>query len=483
MKIKFINNHLLLKIIVLVLWAGCLLTINTNIVYLINFKPSIDYKLLDNILIILNSLRFFFPFLIFVISIILIYIYNLKKISLLIILFLLYASWQALVFFYQSFYISRGYLLHVSEKANSLDTYQFILSLIATVLTIHIASYFKNLIYRKLLIMVLIFISFISIYFSYKLVEEFFLNTDITYLYSSKTLAVESLLAFQALPRVTGVSRMLTLLFILLFLLFIRKKITKKKYLYFFILYLLFILIYSMQSRGSFVGIIILLISYIFFFKEEFIKKFIIIFILFLTPIIFFEYFVKFKTIDNTSNNGKNRFFGNTKNIKTLEEKNTKVDVITSGRSIIWKRAIEIIVKEKIVIGYGPQADRYIFTKDLKLGVNTQKYHENLLFWDSNVSNAFLYSYLCGGFIGLCLLIIIYFLTIKEIYTAIKIEKNFFNNSLLYNFSLVTLIYLSARCLFENSIALFSLDFCIYVVTYFIVKENNKKKIFKSSFY
>jgi O-antigen ligase len=161
--------------------------------------------------------------------------------------------------------------------------------------------------------------------------------------------------------------------------------------------------------------------------------------------------------------------------MKTLEEKNTKVDKMTSGRSIIWKRAIEIIKEEKIILGYGPQADRYIFTKDLKLGVNNQKYHENVLFWDSNVSNAFIYSYLCGGFVGLCLLIIIYFLAIKEIYIAIKIEKNFFNNSLLYNFSFITLIYLSLRGLFENSIALFSLDFCIYIVTYFIVKENKKK--------
>ena len=38
----------------------------------------------------------------------------------------------------------------VSEKANLLDTYQFALSLIATSLTIHLASYFKNLIYEKL---------------------------------------------------------------------------------------------------------------------------------------------------------------------------------------------------------------------------------------------------------------------------------------------------------------------------------------------
>jgi len=474
MKIRFINNNLLLKIIVLSLWTGCLFTINTNIVYLINFKPTIDNKLLDNILIILNSARFFFPFLIFITSIIFIYIYDHKKISLFVVLFLLYAAWQTLVFFYQSFYISRGYLLHVSEKANLLDTYQFILSLIATSLTIHLASYFKNLIYKKLLIILIIFIFFISLYFSCKLVEEFFINTDITYLYSTKTLAVESLLAFQALPRVTGVSRMLTLLFILLFLLFIKEK-NKIKYSYFFILYLLFILIYSMQSRGSFVGILILLISYILFFKEKLIKKFIIIFILFATPIISFEYFIKFKTIDKTSNNSINRFFGNTIKMKTLEEKDAKVDKITSGRSIIWKRAIEIIKEEKIILGYGPQADRYIFTKDLKLGVNNQKYHENVLFWDSNVSNAFIYSYLCGGLVGLCLLIIIYFLAIKEICMAIKIEKNFFNNSLLHNFSFIALIYLSLRGLFENSIALFSLDFCIYIVTYFIVKENNKK--------
>ena len=74
MKTRFINNNLLLEIIVLALWTGCLFTIDTNIVYLINFRPAIDNKLLDNILIILNSARFFFPFLIFITSIILIYI-------------------------------------------------------------------------------------------------------------------------------------------------------------------------------------------------------------------------------------------------------------------------------------------------------------------------------------------------------------------------------------------------------------------------
>jgi len=147
------------------------------------------------------------------------------------------------------------------------------------------------------------------------------------------------------------------------------------------------------------------------------------------------------------------------------------INDVSSGRSIIWKRAFQIIIDKKIILGLGPQADRkYLIEENIKN-------EENKYFWQNNSSNAFIYAYLCGGVVGLLLFFSIYFLIIKELYQSIIIKKIFVKSEPHIRFACTTLCYLIIRSLFENSFALFSIDYALCCLSYFILKNNELKNI------
>ena len=160
--------------------------------------------------------------------------------------------------------------------------------------------------------------------------------------------------------------------------------------------------------------------------------------------------------------------------LEKLEEKlaynrfNTKQG--TSGRVELWKKSINKYNKKKL-FGYGPQADRLLISDDL-----TQQY-------GNNVSNGFIYAFLCSGYFGLLLFVIfnllIYFSLLIAVF-KIKIfeKKNLFKEKL----STIYLIFFSLRVLFENSYSVFSIDYLITIISlYILIKYLGKKKlIFKN---
>jgi hypothetical protein len=296
------------------------------------------------------------------------------------------------------------------------------------------------------------------------------------YLYSSSTLEAETRTFYQANPRITGISRMLIILFYLFIFLSIKykkNKLYQRSFL--IILFLLNLFIYGMQSRGSLVGIILIATIYIFIINEKKIKKIIFIFFIFLLPILVWEA-IRYQKIQNYKINNSNKnileqSFSSNRfiNQPLVEDYND----VSSGRLTIWKKSFELIIKEKIIFGLGPQADRKYLAKNIFSGSSNA---QTPFFWQNNASTGLIYSYLCAGLFGLLFIIATYYLITKELYKFFY-KINFNNNSIYVQFSSITLIYLAIRSIFENSYSLFSFDYCLLCLCYSILINSGKKKI------
>ena len=292
------------------------------------------------------------------------------------------------------------------------------------------------------------------------------------YLYTSSTLEAETKTALQANPRITGISRMLLILFYFIFFMRIKLKNSKIKNLLCMALLLFFsFTIYGMQSRGAILGLILIILIYLFLIREEIKKKIIMIFMIFILPLITWETIALYK-IKNLVNDGSSSSSSSSQYNRLANKPEVgEINDVSSGRTIIWKRALNIIIEKKIIFGLGPQADRkYLIEENIK---NNKNKH----FWQNNSSNAIVYAYLCGGIVGLIILFSIYFLIIKELYQAIIIKMSFVRGGQDVQFAVATLCYLVIRSLFENSFALFSIDYVLCCLCYFILKNNKLKNI------
>ena len=212
-------------------------------------------------------------------------------------------------------------------------------------------------------------------------------------------------------------------------------------------------------------------------------KALFLIFILFFLPIITFEYLRPIIFKKNYENyiqlqleNKKKQ--NNIKNIdgQKVEEQKEDINEIkirfleakhTSGRIDIWKSLIDKYQKNKL-FGYGPQADRFLLANDDL----TYKY-------SNNASNGLIYAFICGGYFAALIIILIYF----KIFTYIKyffFKKHYLKKMhSVVKISLILLIFLSIRSLIENSFALFSVDFLLFLISITIIENFIKKKNIK----
>ena len=449
MKIK--SNLFKFENILLIFWAGCLFSINSKItdLYLDNknfFGTGIVF------------IRILIPILVFTI---LIFFLKIKKLNLFILCYLTYALWQLIVYT-----PNKEYLIDNWER------YHLIVSMLAILLIIHITEYFKfqNL-HLEILYFSIFFISAVSFYLSFFIVGDFIAKNDVFYLYTNYTLISEGRSLLQTNPRITGVSRMLGLVLIFIFSLFICKK--KNLFIINFIflstIFVISFLIYGMQSKGSYISIMLLLFYYFFFFKDKIKKKIFIFFIVLILPVISFETLLKIKIEFLKKNefvttiNIKSRFLSS--NSIVIDGK--IVEDYTTGRFEIWKRAIDIIKEEKIFLGRGPQSDRFLL-KSINFDPKIPRH-----FYDSNASNGLIYSYLCAGIIGLIFVLTVYTLILYEIYKSIFIKKAFTIKNSSVIFSIITLSFLSVRTVYENGFTLFGVDYVFTLICYLILKKFN----------
>jgi O-antigen ligase len=154
-------------------------------------------------------------------------------------------------------------------------------------------------------------------------------------------------------------------------------------------------------------------------------------------------------------------------NIKKEDEIKTYNRILythTGGRTSIWSYILNNYEYKKI-FGYGPQGDRF-FLKDF----------EKKKYFGDNASNIFIYSLVSGGIISLLFLILIFFNIFLIIKKFIKNKStNFYENSLIKNFSIICLIFFSIRSIFENSFGVFGVDFLITYLSlsYLVSLKNN----------
>lgn len=450
--------------ILLVFWLLAILTINLNI-YSLYDTDSGDSLSSKNIILLTNYIRYFAPLLL--LPILIYKNFTIKK-DIFTNLFLFYSLWQLSV-----------YVL-LNKKIENFDNFLIIINLIFVLLIFNLANFYnyKYFLYKSLFILVF-FISIISCFFIFKLLVEFYLKPEMIYLYSSITLEAEKLTFFQNNIRVTGLSRMCIILLFFIFYFQNKYKSNKKiKYILFLLLFFFSCMIFAMQSRGGLIGVGVLLSIYFFFIKDILKKKIFIFLIIIVLPIFFWEIIKTYKI-----NNLEKNF--NTDKIENLSKEKINIiydsryiypikvgadDDISSGRLLIWKRSFELIFKEKIILGLGPQADRRF------LVVENFKDDPSKYFWQNNSSNALIYSYLCGGILGLFFIICIYGIVIVQILKTLFIKKSFENCGYIVKFSATTLIFLIIRSMFENSFAHFGMDFCLFSLCYFILRKNNISK-------
>ncbi len=322
---------------------------------------------------------------------------------------------------------------------------------------------------KKILIITIIFIGFISFYFTYHLMVESIQN-NLKFIYGTDTLNPLEKKFEQANPRITGISRMLLIIFFLIFCYLLKKK---NKIILYILGALIIVLIYKMQARGTLVGVALSFILFFFFTTITLKKKLQYFFLLVIIPITLFEsYYLIKKNLKLTNHINQ---------IDNLNPKNRLVSLgpDTSGRLTIWKNTLFIIKEKKIILGYGPQADRALLL-DFK---NKYQSHDtfidengNRFIYDNNASNAFLYAYLCGGIIGLFSIVLIYIATLNLLIKKIFFEKIFSKKYPLQMFLVILLVYLCFRGFFENSISLFGIDFVFFILAFIMLNNKNLTK-------
>jgi hypothetical protein len=316
------------------------------------------------------------------------------------------------------------------------------------------------LFYTALVLLTYLIISIIENYKNYTIYLYYSIYPDINYLY-------------QVSPRITGLSRIALILFYFFSFYYAYNKKNNKIFI-FIILNILSLIIYLSQSRGTYLGFIIFIIYYLLFIKKKIIGK-----VFFVTSLIIIPIFIasclnylqyknlqKFVADPNMKIEDRNTYlerFNTRNNIRIINEHKD------SGRIQIWKNSINIILKEKIILGMGPQSDRYLLEKHFKKSKNTEE-----VFYENNASNALIYSFLCGGIIGLVLLLTIYYFFSSELLKTLTNKGNFNSKNMLFHFSYITIIFLMVRSIYENSFAVFSLDYCLILLSYFTLYNINR---------
>jgi hypothetical protein len=451
------NNNLLVIIFLLLTWISFWFSINT--------KPDeINFFSNFSIVSIINTLRISVPLLLsiiltlFVILLIFKKKFDKKLITEPIFLFIIYFFLQCIG-------------LYFNTKLNFFDlnnSYLVILGIGTIQIFILLNIFNKN---KNLNLFLLSGIFLIATAILILLVSIINNNNSHDLLYLYYFIDLDQKLFEQIFPRVTGLARMIALvnLAILTSFLFIEKKRTIQMFEFFFII-ILSTLIWSFQSRGAMLCFYTCVIILIFFYKKyNFRKKILAIFFIIFFPIIIFESYKFYKI---------NIFNQKISSIQ-LEEKERKLEEFyrlnqnriikskeqgTSGRINLWKYMIEKYDKRNI-FGYGPQADRFLISETL----NQQ--------FGNNVSNGFLYALACGGYFALAIFILISLKILMFIYRSIFLTKIFqIKYFFIEKLATIYLIFFSIRVLFENSYAVFSIDYLITLICFLILNNFFLKK-------
>ena len=427
-----------------------------------------------------------------------------------------------IVFFLLSIYLICKILggLHLFGKKNYLEFNYLTFSFLSMVLVCQNYIGYKN---NKNFIII---ISIVSLFFLFALTifyisvsfKVYFLDPN--QIFSKWMYAIHPITneVFKSpYPRITGMSRIIAVLSIIIFIFFL---ISKKKYIKIF-LFLIFnffsIVIWMMQSRGTlicFISTIFILILFDANLKKY--KKFILILLLILTPYASVELITNFKFNYNVNKfyekcvvqtkikaqkekictSGGNSFAINyeflEKFLKLADETNEKV-ILEDKPNSDNNNKIETLSNNSIIeypgnefrlikphnhetAGYtsGRIAiwkkifDLYDFKKFFGLGAQGDRQilmgEESKFILSSNASNLLIYSFISAGYLGLLSMITIcLILVFKILHFFYRNKKLIYRDNLLNLTGASLLIFLLIRSLVENSFGLFSIDAILFI--------------------
>ena len=279
-------------------------------------------------------------------------------------------------------------------------------------------------------------------------------NIAFYHLFSAK----DSNILNNPLQRISGLSRTLALINLFLIIYFVKSKLVFYKNKYFYLITIFSILIILMQSRATLLCLFVaLLFIILFLFEKKITTKLKNLVILLVIPIIF-VYLINFNV--NVQNKDEN--------INEMRIFNAH----TGGRLTLWKDTIKNYDKKKL-FGYGPQGDRFFLSSTLTSDDFGFKKDREYFGFGNNVSNMFLYALLSGGIFSVGSMILILYEIFKIL---LKYKNKLFSkkNSINLNFSLTCLIFFLIRSIFENSFALFSVDFLLFYLSIVYVINSSK---------
>jgi hypothetical protein len=288
-------------------------------------------------------------------------------------------------------------------------------------------------------------------------------------------------LAGYAPPRATGYSRMLTILVIFMLTWFENKKGSFNSP-FFYLILSLASMIWLFQSRGSYICYIVCIVSIIFILshRSNLYTKLIKIILYILGPVLIVLILSGANNLYQSGIWSKHQDISSKhqdisskhQDIGSKHQKNSYIDLknnrilankTSSGRTKLWLEGLNQFNKNKI-FGYGPQADRVI------LSDNNNKF-------GNNISNGLLYIFLSGGYFAALLFIILY---VKNIIYILKYIKKFKTETHLpTQLSFVYIILFSIRSLFENSYAIWGIDYMFLLISmailnYQLIKKKNE---------
>lgn len=340
-------------------------------------------------------------------------------------------------------------------------------------LVLFLEYYCSKLLDIKKIILVFISIIFIiSTIISYHIVIEIIVNYAsnekiFTTTYHSDVTAIVNSFIGQPVPRSSGYSRFLIIIFSFLLPLIFFSKFKKKKYkfkivniLIISVLIFIGVVLWKIQNRSSLYFYVIL--SFVFLYLIIIKKKFNQIFyfiIIFILPYLIYqaEILYKKRIISLYISNEINKNFNNPSQLQKIENfKNLSNNSFNnldrwkdpknaSGRFEIWSDSIKII-KQNFFFGLGPQTDRH------KL--------------DISASNILIYLFLCGGLLTV-LIFFIYKTYLSLIFFYFFQKKNIYKitgDRLLF-FSILTFLFMNFRGIVENSYSLYGIDMLAFLLS------------------
>ncbi len=467
-------NSKLIEYSIIILFIGMWLSVGSDPYnYLFIFENK-NISKFDNqnfdVKVLINFIRSFFPILSLLICILILIKYK---------LFLNHKNYFYILLaihllqIISTFYSKDLFILY-ENKIDHIGRYHWLISSMSMILIFMIANKIQNFKINLLFVISIIFLILIVVFFSYKILFDFFKPEITSPLYNMNIWRNSAFFFDHQIPRVTGLSRSILVIMIILMFLEI-KSFNFFKYVKYFLLVILGGLLFLYQSKFALIFLIFLNFYFIFKFSNKIKNLSIVICILILQFSLFLgisnlkfsivkENTIFNKNIEEKKNidkkndlNKLNKLFEEPYFRKTYVPKSEEKDkleglqlfnkIFFSGRIDLWRQSISYI-KDRPIIGYGTMSDRFLinFSRlDTKSTINP-------------ISNAFLYSMISGGILNLLLLLYLSLIILKRVFYTYqnKLTLNFENNTFL-----LIILLLGSRMLIENSIMLFGVDFIL----------------------